>query len=448
MHMSNIKATIAINYLGLSLTALFGWLLSFPLFGHLLMDTAGDTALVLGLSFIISHAAGLLFLHLVPVSANAKSPVWAAGSIIAGFTVFYTFLRRTLIVDIFLLALLGLASAYFILVWAAQFTGYGRPFAALAIAMAGANLVYAFINLPLLLPVKPLLIVLAALAFLGILLFQAQTPANLPRIVQTQAPAKTITLVLSLAAFTVAVYFVGGIWYHLNTIELSNATEWQTTFNALIYSGGIVFLASLARRGQPGNLATYSLCTLGMGLLIALNSSQRSMVVLSYQAALNLGFAAADLFLWYALWELAQHFKSRLVFGLGLGFCVIMIALSVIICNFGLPGKTPALRFTIALALLFFLLPVVFHNRFMLFNQHLSNAGEKTAKAIINLPDQLTPTESLVYTLLLEGAGDAHIAEKLHISKHTVKFHVRNILHKENAKNRRELLSRHLKNKI
>lgn len=442
-----IKDKIENNRLGLSLAALFGWLLSFPLFGRLLPDTAGDSTLVLGLSFMISHAVGLLLLHLVPVRAAAGGrTVWAAGSVIAGFTVVYAFLSRILIVDILLLAVLGLASAYFILAWASLFTGHGRPFAVLAVAMAGANLVNAGINLPLSLPAKPFLILLAALAFCGVLLFQAESLAGMPGKVQPQSLPETKKTVTSLAAFIVAVYFIGGTWYHFFALELIAAPYWQATISALIYSGGIVFLAFLARRGQPGNLATYSLSALGIGLLIALTDSGRSMVVLSYQAALNLGFAAADLFLWYALWALARHLKSRRVFGLGLGFSVMMIALSVILCNLGVPGKTPALHFAAALTLLFFLVPVVFHNRFQLFNPQPDDAGETTAGSagMFTLPDRLTPMESRIYTLLLQGADDARIAERLYISKHTVKFHVRNILHKVEAKNRRELLSRHL----
>lgn len=444
-----IKERVKNNRLGLSLAALFGWLLSFPLFGRLLADTAGDTTLALGLSFIISHAVGLLLLHLVPVRAVAeRRAVWTAGSVIAGFTAGYALLSRILIVDILLLAALGLASAYLILAWASRFAGHDRPFAVLAVAMAGANLVYAGINLPLPLPARPFLILPAALAFCGVLLFQAESLAGMPEKVPPQSLPETRKAVNSLAAFIVAVYFIGGIWYHFFALELTAAPHWQATINALIYAGGIVFLVFLARRGQPGNLATYSLSALGIGLLIALTDSGRSMVVLSFKAALNLGFAAADLFLWYALWALAGHFKSRRVFGLGLGFSVMMIALSVILCNLGVPGKTPALHFTAALTLLFFLVPVVFNNPFQPFNPQPDDAVEPTAEpaGMFSLPDRLTPMEGRIYTLLLQGADDARIAERLHISKHTVKFHVRNILHKVGAKNRKELLSRALNN--
>jgi len=442
-----IKDIVENNRSGLSLAALFGWLLSFPLFGRLLVDTAGDSTLVLGLSFIISHAVGLLLLRLLPDRAAAEGwTVWAAGSVIVGFTVVYALLPRIIFVDILLLAVLGLASAYFILAWASRFVGHDRPFAVLAVAMAGANLLYAGINLPLSLSAKPFLILLAALVLCGVLLFQMESSADMPVKVQTQSLPDITKTITSLAAFIVVVYFIGGTWYHFFALELIAAPYWQATISALIYSVGIVFLAFLTQRGQPGNLVMYSLSSLGIGLLIALTDSGRSMVVLSYQAALSLGLAAADLFLWYALWVLARHLKSRRVFGLGLGFSVLMIALSVVLSNLGVLGKTPALQLTVALILLFFLVPVVFHNRFQLFHLKPDDAGETAVgpTVIFSLSGRLTPMESQIYILLLQGAGDAQMAEKLYISKHTVKFHVRNILHKAEAKNRRELLSRHL----
>jgi len=46
-------------YQGPALAALFGWLLSFPMFGCLLMETAGEKTLLLGLVFVISHGLGL-----------------------------------------------------------------------------------------------------------------------------------------------------------------------------------------------------------------------------------------------------------------------------------------------------------------------------------------------------------------------------------------------------
>ena len=66
----------------------------------------------------------------------------------------------------------------------------------------------------------------------------------------------------------------------------------------------------------------------------------------------------------------------------------------------------------------------------------LSGAGE--------LPpgEPLTERESNVLTLIAEGAGNKEIAARLHISEHTVKFHVSSILNKLGAATRTEAVTR------
>jgi DNA-binding NarL/FixJ family response regulator len=56
--------------------------------------------------------------------------------------------------------------------------------------------------------------------------------------------------------------------------------------------------------------------------------------------------------------------------------------------------------------------------------------------------EPLTPRESLVLTLLADGAGNKEIAIRLRISEHTVKFHVSSILNKLGAATRTEAVAR------
>jgi len=317
----------------------------------------------------------------------------------------------------------------------------------LAVAMAGANLVYATINIPRMMPEKGPMVMLGMLALAGVFAFQApcsseETEELSPR--KGHDPAKTIK---ALAAFVLAIYFVGGIWYHFFAMKLSAAPLWETTIGSLIYVGAIIFLAFLARRGQPGNLAPYSLSALGVGLLIALTGSGRTIIELSFHAALNLGFAAADLFFWYALWFLGRLYGSRRAFGLGLGYSLLLIALSVILSAIGWPGDSPSMLFITALTLLFLAVPFIFRYPFQLFN--LASLKDETESGLtvadLTPPDILTPSESRIYIQLMQGASDTEMADELFISKHTVKFHVRNILRKMEVKNRKELLSRHIK---
>lgn len=54
----------------------------------------------------------------------------------------------------------------------------------------------------------------------------------------------------------------------------------------------------------------------------------------------------------------------------------------------------------------------------------------------------LTPTERRVFELLCKGYGNIEISKSMYITTNTVKFHVRNILRKADAKNRFSLMAR------
>jgi DNA-binding NarL/FixJ family response regulator len=56
--------------------------------------------------------------------------------------------------------------------------------------------------------------------------------------------------------------------------------------------------------------------------------------------------------------------------------------------------------------------------------------------------EPLTERESGVLAMMAEGAGNKEIAARLHISEHTVKFHVSSILNKLGAATRTEAVSR------
>ena len=59
-----------------------------------------------------------------------------------------------------------------------------------------------------------------------------------------------------------------------------------------------------------------------------------------------------------------------------------------------------------------------------------------------DLPEALTPRESEVLALLAVGASNKEIAGRLHLSEHTVKFHVSTILGKVGAATRAEAVAR------
>jgi len=84
------------------------------------------------------------------------------------------------------------------------------------------------------------------------------------------------------------------------------------------------------------------------------------------------------------------------------------------------------------------------------FTPHLASqallvlSGNKQPKS----PDALTPREREVLQVLTSGSSNADIAGELHISETTVRFHLRNILAKLQAKNRTEAVITALKQQI
>jgi DNA-binding CsgD family transcriptional regulator len=430
---------------GLALAALFGWLLSFPMFGRLLLDTSGEKALTFGLVFVSSHAVLFLGNHFFVRRVATLIQVRAAGMAISLLTVLYGFFYGHFIVDLFVFATLGFVSAYLVLAWATEFINDTRPLLNLGIAMAGANLLYALFSAPLLSP-HVSSILLAMLSFAGAFLIQ-------PSIKKETFPIlndlwqQSFKMMKALAAFVIAIYFVGGIWYQTVVMQISATGGWDALISALMYAAGILILAYLAVRTQPGNLALYSLSALGLGLLVNLSGLTGMLPTLAYHMALSFGLAAADLFFWFALWVLGRLYGGRRVFGLGLGFSLVFIALSVVVSTSNWLGSSPPLLYIMALTLLFLAVPFIFRYPFQLVDLsavHLeTSAGLSFDVAdMLKPPENLTAQERQVYALLVQGATNDEIAEEMFISQHTVKFHARNTFRKIGVKNRKELRSR------
>jgi DNA-binding NarL/FixJ family response regulator len=70
---------------------------------------------------------------------------------------------------------------------------------------------------------------------------------------------------------------------------------------------------------------------------------------------------------------------------------------------------------------------------------HGDHAGSLSAAPVLD--DPLTPREHEVLQMLAAGLGNKEIAGRLHISDHTAKFHVSQILAKLNAASRAEAVS-------
>jgi len=169
-----------------------------------------------------------------------------------------------------------------------------------------------------------------------------------------------------------------------------------------------------------------------LGLLFAQTTTHTLARVL-----LSIGLAGADYYYWLALWVLAKYLPVRRVFAWGLGFSLVQIAMATFFDMYGLVrGYSRQTFFMVALGVTMVLLPVIFSTRFSV------TKAAPPEDDTLDIPASLTEAESKVFALLAQGAGDQQIADELFISRHTVKFHVRNILHKFDVPNRKVLLSR------
>jgi len=76
-----------------------------------------------------------------------------------------------------------------------------------------------------------------------------------------------------------------------------------------------------------------------------------------------------------------------------------------------------------------------YHNKFA--------DGSLISRPLPDFWNNLTNSEKKVFQLICQGYTDNNgISDNLNISRHTVKFHVRNILRKSGTSNRKELLIR------
>ncbi len=189
---------------------------------------------------------------------------------------------------------------------------------------------------------------------------------------------------------------------------------------------GIAALAIwLHQRPSLAPIATLTLSVLGLGLTLAL-----IIPGMAPRGLLSVGLAGSDIYFWLALWSLSQYMSPRKVFGWGLGFSLVQIGLATVFDIYSVvQGYSREVFFAFAAAITMLLLPLVFSSRF-----HLVPAAVRRREAMP--PATLTDAETRVFALLARGAVDQEIASELHISRHTVKFHVRNILHKCGVPNR------------
>lgn len=206
-------------------------------------------------------------------------------------------------------------------------------------------------------------------------------------------------------------------------------------------------------------VALYSLSLLGMALMAAIGSEGELATL--YRSLFLLGLAGADLFYWHFMWRVRHLMGIRRTMGWGLWLSLTLIAAANLTSTAWPQAERPdTLILLMGAAMIFLMTPVASREPVLqtasddrlLSADHgeAVQAGEESAGREVAShahgplapPAGLTQSERQVYDLLVKGASDAEIAAALFVTRHTVKFHVRNILHKVGAENRKELLSR------
>ena len=413
----------------LSLALLFGWLLSFPMFGPWLARSAGVSIGVQGMSFLVGNIIGFVIAGSFNVPLCRRTRLILPGTLSSLTAINFLFALPPF-AALLLLFLLGLITAQLIVEWARWFVRCSDPYIPLAISIVGANLLLILFMLPL--PIYLLLPVLIGLPLVASIMLPSINASNPTPLIDPDKSSVTKSLG-ALAAFGIVVFFVGGVWFRVYTVPSFPSSTSLAIFDNFCYILGIVGLAWWLRGKQDlAPIAAVTLSALGLGLVFAQSTSHTLARVL-----MSLGLAGGDYYFWLALWVLSRYLPAHRTFGWGLGFSLLQIAIATLFDMFGLlQGYDRQTLLFVAMGVTMILLPVIFSSRF----QVETNAPPDVLP--LEIAANLTESESKVFALLALGKSDQEMADELYISRHTVKFHVRNILHKFDAPNRKVLLSR------
>lgn len=475
----------AVRY-GLALGGLYGWMLSFPMFGPLLFAQRTVDAPILGLLFVLLYSLGLVTFTLLPQAIVTRTGlIHLAGWLLALFTILAGLLPDSAEgLRLAALLLMALPAAFLLHSWAPLFNHSPDPISTLVTTFGTAHtLVAGGTAAQGLIPGQPLVgLALSAGMVLAGATAIARSVAELRSLTvpagrkrpDRQAPLDLLTPLLPGVAFALGAFLVGGLWYLFLAQTPGPDWQWRPVAEGLIYALGVILFGEQARSGRPGMVALYSLSLLGLAILTAIagNGGTGELATL-YRALFLLGLAGATLFYWHYLWRVREIMGMRRTLGWGLWLSLTMVALTNTAAFLWPVSRPPGtLLLLIGAGLLFCTLPLASREprlvpaalpqvnhvaqpvpsavptpheaagQSQLVNRQSGSSQATDGVRPLEPPPGLTQSERQVYDLLIKGASDAEIAAALFITRHTVKFHVRNILHKVGVENRKELLSR------
>ncbi|ABO50868.1 regulatory protein, LuxR [Desulforamulus reducens MI-1] len=446
-----------------SLILIFGWILIYPMHGFLLHYLFGSNAYLLGHVFTASHGLGLVALGLLPIYVLRNTLlVKLAGFAIFIFTFIWTILPVNSYIQYSICTLLGFISAYLVLIWACGFHFNKYPELTVGFAMAFTNIILGLVVFEYTQP-ETLPKVITSLTGLGPLFgaFYLARPKPIaePQLI-LEEPGKNKTIMytfLGIAILSSFAYFSGGLWYRAVLPLFYLKMPELIGIESFVYALSVLILAFFSNKYSFYWVGTIGLSMLGVGLATSISGLESSIEVTITLSFLAIGFGAIDLFYWLILRKLSTFLGYQKAFGLGLGLSLFFITAPGIAIDTGIlknPLLNPVLSI-IGACLLFLINPLLVY---LLRSLSLFSASEKilatlTDKLTATRDDQiptaklpeyfirLTKAEKKVYDLICKGHTDVEIASSLFISRHTVKFHARNIFKKAGVSNRKELLA-------
>jgi DNA-binding CsgD family transcriptional regulator len=456
----------------ISLTLLFTWILSYPMHGFFLQGVAGPNFYVLGHLFTASHGLGLFTIGSLSITMlQNKTFIKLAGVSVLVLTIAYTILPQSGSIKYIICIILGFSSAYLVLAWACVFTGSNiAPELTLGVAMALTNVLLGLIGFAHNIP-KTAFITASALSGLAPLISAFYITRKQPSVELQNFPDEQKNIKVGLPTFlgiaflVAAAFFSGGLWYRA-VLPLFHL-KWPDIMGigSFIYAAAVLGLSLNAQKHSLYWLGTISLSALGIGLATSLIGLDKSVVLALTLIILAAGLGALDLFFWLTLRKLSLFLGTQRSFGFGLGLSLFFITAPGIAIDTGVltnPLESPVMS-VIGACLLFLINPLLvqllqplsvslpkhdgvydsFHE------PTATNKGEEN-QTVTHYPEfwyNFTVSEKRVYEFICKGWTDPEIAAHLNISRHTVKFHVRNLLRKAGVSNRKELLAQLVSNR-
>ncbi len=445
----------------LSIGLLFGWLLSFPMQGPLLVNLTAEgnaNLQVLITAFLSGHIIGLLAGGIEGYYSR-RNLIWLSLGGIPCLVLSMSITAFPTEVWWLIFLLLGLFAGNAVTAWGGLFSAAvlphlrGRTFILGAIL---ANLILYLVsnlnNIGFDLSWLLRAVSILPLGLTVILIFryrkaeQNTRPAPVNEILDLRA---SIAGHWPVMPFIFAIYAVGGIMYAV-VGALSSPPDSNLVYFALVpYILFLLAAGSLADRFGRRAAAITGAVMVGAGFMLVV-LLEGPLQFFSNQIFLVGSYAFLDTFTWTMAADLAIKRKAAFYYSIIISINVLAILLGVVLSEkMGeWAGEEPTLTVSLAGLFAFISLGLVFR-----LGETLPAAAAVQASLDLDLLNNFaeekgfTSRELDIARLLIAGAATPEILEKLVITPNTLKSHLRNIYRKSGARNRLEFTMAVIKNK-